>query len=137
VNILLRRFGLVSRRRHETLAARLEKAEARAATLDAEVRTLRERAQSWKAKADACSAAKAQLDRQLAQLQQAAAAPSSQPDAADRHAIALQGRLADAEREVRAARDELMTLEVKLDILEAAATVLDQRLRSALPDGPV
>ena len=45
----------------------------------------------------------------------------------------LRTRLADAERELTVARDHLMAIEVKLDILEGAANVLDQRTRSVAP----
>jgi chromosome segregation ATPase len=40
------------------------------------------------------------------------------------------GRLTDAERELMAARDTLMAVEVKLAILEGAANVLDARMRA-------
>ena len=45
----------------------------------------------------------------------------------------LRTRLKDAERELAVARDHLMAIEVKLDILEGAANVLDKRTRSAAP----
>lgn len=45
----------------------------------------------------------------------------------------LRLRLADAERELMVARDHLMAIEVKLDILEGTANVLDKRTRSAAP----
>jgi len=45
----------------------------------------------------------------------------------------LRDRLADTERELMVARDHLMAIEVKLDILEGAANVLDKRTRSSVP----
>ena len=45
----------------------------------------------------------------------------------------LRTRLADTERELMVARDHLMAIEVKLDILEGAANVLDKRTRGAAP----
>ncbi|HEU4695116.1 MAG TPA: hypothetical protein VFS23_42410 [Vicinamibacterales bacterium] len=45
----------------------------------------------------------------------------------------LRLRLADAERELMVARDHLMAIEVKLDILEGTANVLDKRTRGAAP----
>jgi hypothetical protein len=43
----------------------------------------------------------------------------------------LERQLADTERELVLAREHLMAVEVKLDILEGAANVLDARLRTA------
>jgi chromosome segregation ATPase len=44
----------------------------------------------------------------------------------------LKQRLSTAERDLAAARDHLMAVEVKLDILEGAARVLDRRTRTEL-----
>jgi type I site-specific restriction endonuclease len=44
----------------------------------------------------------------------------------------LRLRLADAERELVVAREHLMAIEVKLDILEGAANVLDARTRATV-----
>jgi hypothetical protein len=44
----------------------------------------------------------------------------------------LQARLGEAERELTLAREHLMAIEVKLDILEGAANVLDTRTRSVI-----
>ncbi len=49
-------------------------------------------------------------------------------------AKALDERLDRAERDLTAARDLLMAIEVKLDILEGAAQVLDARTRRMLAD---
>ena len=49
-------------------------------------------------------------------------------------ARALDERLDRAERDLTAARDLLMAIEVKLDILEGAAQVLDARTRRMLTD---
>jgi chromosome segregation ATPase len=43
----------------------------------------------------------------------------------------LRKRLVDAERELVTAREQLMAIDVKLDILEGAANVLDSRTRAA------
>ena len=45
----------------------------------------------------------------------------------------LRDRLAETERELMVARDHLMAIEVKLDILEGAANVLDRRTRITAP----
>ena len=44
----------------------------------------------------------------------------------------LRKRLIDAERELVMAREQLMAIDVKLDILEGAANVLDSRTRAAV-----
>ena len=45
----------------------------------------------------------------------------------------LRDRLAETEHELMVARDHLMAIEVKLDILEGAANVLDRRTRITTP----
>ena len=45
-------------------------------------------------------------------------------------------RLIEAEQELAAARNHLMVVEVKLDILEGAANVLDARTRTAPAQQP-
>jgi DNA repair exonuclease SbcCD ATPase subunit len=47
---------------------------------------------------------------------------------------ALQQRLKTTERELAIARESLMAVEVKLDILEGAANVLDARTRDVLAE---
>ena len=44
----------------------------------------------------------------------------------------VQLRLDAAERDLRLAREHLMLVEVKLDVLEGAASVLDRRTRAVL-----
>jgi chromosome segregation ATPase len=46
----------------------------------------------------------------------------------------LQQKLATAEQILAAARESLMVIEVKLDVLEGAANILDQRTRTVLAD---
>lgn len=48
----------------------------------------------------------------------------------------MRERLAVAERELAVAREHLMAVEVKLDILEGAANVLDTRTRTAIRQQP-
>jgi chromosome segregation ATPase len=52
-------------------------------------------------------------------------------DVPDGDLAALQARLADTERALTLARDQLNAIEVKLEILEGAANVLDARTRVA------
>jgi hypothetical protein len=49
----------------------------------------------------------------------------------------INARLKDLERELAIAREHLMAVEVKLDILEGAANVLDVRTRAAIHQPPV
>src|SRR3954454_20613033 len=51
---------------------------------------------------------------------------------AEQEAIALREQLAATERELVRAREHLMAIEVKLDILEGAANVLDSRTRTTV-----
>jgi hypothetical protein len=44
----------------------------------------------------------------------------------------IRGRVTAAEQSLRLGREHLMAIEVKLDIIEGAITVLDQRTRAAL-----
>ena len=49
-----------------------------------------------------------------------------------REFAAMQARLVEAERAATLAREQLMAIEVKLEILEGAANVLDARTRAAI-----
>lgn len=93
------------------LRAKLEEAHRR--LKDAEDNASREAQRFHKSKADA--------QRQAARERKRAV-----------DAPALESRLDDAERDLTVAREHLMAIEVKLDILEGAATVLDSRTRTLL-----
>jgi|SRR5688572_24205521 len=147
---LLRRVGLVTSAAYDRVADRLRKTESRLTKADAELEQLRADARAWKAKVEQAHArqkaaaeeaasravefkqATSELQRQVHLKDQA------MRKEADRYARrvagvdALEGRLAAAERELVTARDQLMAVETKLDILEAAANVLDLRTRAAL-----
>jgi hypothetical protein len=122
LNRLLAVFGLVSARRYHAVARAAE--EQKAASL------------SWKHQASEERGRAKSLETELRR----------QRELAEKHAITveklrrrrdevdkLRTRLADAERELTVARDHLMAIEVKLDILEGAANVLDKRTRSTAP----
>jgi hypothetical protein len=114
-------FGLVSARRYHALQAQTNelksglaewKAKAteainRARTLEQELRRQTQLADKLKIAVDKAKQKQADIERLRAQLQ-------------------------DAERELAGAREHLMVIEVKLDILEGAANVLDARTRSAV-----
>ena len=77
---------------------------------------------------------------QRARLLKKAKDDANRERAAQKHGSAewegLQRRLTDAERALALAREQLAVLEVKLDILEGAANVLDARTRTAPQQQP-
>jgi chromosome segregation ATPase len=118
---LLAMVGLVPARRHAALSQAAS--DLRAGSLE------------WKTKAG----------QALARVKSLEAEVKRQSELADRyraaveklrgrrdHVTKLRARLAEVERELTVARDHLMTIEVKLDILEGAANVLDLRTRAAV-----
>ncbi|HEY3158679.1 MAG TPA: hypothetical protein VGJ78_06935 [Vicinamibacterales bacterium] len=140
--------------RLEATAGQLRKCEARVAELKASLDQARTASQEWKAKADdaeqrVASSRQDAADRakQMERLQAQAAKANAEHareleqlrirvedltgkrarDAAD-----LRAHLRNTERDLAIARDHLMTIDVKLDILEGAANVLDNRTRAIL-----
>lgn len=118
---LLAMFGLVPAGRHQVLAEQVEQA--------------KRAAHEWKAKASESMARVVKLEADL--KQQTRHAQKSELYLAKmrerREEIQnLRTRLAEAERELMVAREHLMAIEVKLDILEGAANVLDVRTRAAI-----
>ena len=76
-----------------------------------------------------------QLKEQVSRLKEARAVTEQKASLTDRDQAewkAMQGRLTESERSLAIAREQLMAIEVKLDILEGAANVLDARTRSAV-----
>jgi hypothetical protein len=138
----VRSFGIVSSARYAQAVEQQRKAESRAAKLENQLEVTRAESRGWKVKADqavdAARQAQASAAEAKKQLQRAeklrAEAEERGARKAERAADLdlLQKRLADAERELRIAREQLMAVEVKLDILEGAANVLDARTRSAV-----
>lgn len=121
INSLLAALGLVTARRYR--AGMEQERQARAA------------AQEWKAKATESMARVRDLEEEVKVQTRHANKSQAYLDKANarRHEIEdLRKRLANAERELLVAREHLMAIEVKLDILEGAANVLDIRTRAAL-----
>jgi chromosome segregation ATPase len=115
---LLAAFGLVSAGRYDALSRAAEE--------------LKAASRNWKTQASEDRARAKSLETELRR----------QRELVERHELTveklrhrrdeidkLRARLADAERELTVARDHLMAIEVKLDILEGAANVLDKRTR--------
>jgi chromosome segregation ATPase len=119
---LLAALGLVSARRYETLARSLDSLKASAA--------------EWKKKASEAEAQQRSLQAELTRQSQLVVKLRGSVDKWKEYHVdvkKLRDRLADTERELMVARDHLMAIEVKLDILEGAANVLDRRSRSTAP----
>ena len=100
--------------------------------LDKEVRV-------WKKRAVKSGARTTELEQQLKdqvlRLKEARAAAEQKVSLTGRDEAewkAMQSRLAESERALAIAREQLMAIEVKLDILEGAANVLDARTRSTV-----
>ena len=116
---LLAAFGLVSAGRYDALSRAADE--------------LKAASRNWKTQASEERARVKSLETELRR----------QRELAERHELTveklrhrrdevdkLRTRLTDAERELTVARDHLMAIEVKLDILEGAANVLDKRTRT-------
>jgi chromosome segregation ATPase len=121
--------GLVPARRYAALSRRAEESG--------------REARMWRKRAGKAAARRETLERQLHQqirllkeTRAAAARTSAATDRQNREWKAMQARLADAERALAIAREQLMAIEVKLDILEGAANVLDARTRAATQRQP-
>jgi len=135
VHRVLRLFGLVSARRHERLARELE-------AVSKKYSQAKEASKAWEKRArqhselqvhlKSAQVALKEANQQTRRLERANAG-------GDRKLKVLQGRLGDVDllrrtlpgtdRELSMARDHLMAIEAKLDILEGAANVLDLRTR--------
>ena len=118
------------------LEGRLRKAEARAARLAETLEKARTEARESKGRAgDAERRAREQereAVRQAERVEKVRADLTAQLAKAQARVdglLALRKRLGDTERDLLAARDHLMAVETKLDILEGAANVLDGRMR--------
>jgi predicted RNase H-like nuclease (RuvC/YqgF family) len=118
---LLAIFGLASARRCDVLTD--------------QVKQYRTAAHEWKARFSEASSRVKALESELKQTTQHAEKSQvylTKLRARREEIDALRTRLADAERELMVAREHLMAIEVKLDILEGAANVLDLRTRAAI-----
>jgi chromosome segregation ATPase len=99
------------------------------------IEKLREGSLAWKTKADDARArlktADAEIKRKSREIQKLSATAEKlrqRLSEIDR----LRARVVEAERMLLVAREQLMAIDVKLDILEGAANVLDTRTRVAV-----
>jgi len=148
-----RLLGLVRARSYDALVEQQKKCEARAGRLAKHLVDAKANSRLWKAKADEVGGVlkKAQDAAESAQLEWRRAEKRREEqtrraeklsEEADKHRkeeqartadmAALKQRLEDSERELNVAREQLMAVEVKLDILEGAANVLDARTRDVV-----
>lgn len=136
---LLAAAGLVRSSRYAAVEEQMRKADARAGKLTDTVEGLRTEVRDWKAKATSAEKRARELEREAARHEQRAEKIRADLTAqleSERGRLAefqaMRQRLGGAERDITVARDHLMAIEVKLDILEGAANVLDGRTRSVL-----
>lgn len=153
---LLRLVGLVTAGRYQLLKTQVRDLESRIKKLAALVDESRAESKEWKAKAaeaekQATVASKqaAVASKQAASMERQASHQAARVEKltvecgklredlkharATQHELeALRARLSNAERDLAGSREHLMAVEVKLDILEGAANVLDARTRSVI-----
>ena len=135
-------LGFVRASRYAEAIEQQKKAESRALKLEQQLAIAREESRGWKQKADHAQAALKEAQANTAEaLKQMRRAEKLRGDAEQRSARetqraidleTLRQRLADSERALAVAREQLMAIEVKLDILEGAANVLDARTRTVV-----
>jgi len=146
LNAVLSRLGLVRRSRYKKAnedlkrtQARLDKVLAHGESLRAEMRAARERAENMaQALKEEQQKLKADVERKREDLNEKFESDQRRRVEIDQKRRsdfeALQQRLKTTERELAIARESLMAVEVKLDILEGAANVLDARTRDVLAE---
>jgi len=118
---LLAALGLVSARRHLTALRQIEE--------------LKKGSLAWKGRAAKAESRAQELEARLRDQVKSAEKLQHAMDkwrARQDHVQQLRTQLASTEQELMVARDQLMAIEVKLDILEGAANVLDSRTRLAV-----
>ena len=126
--ILVRLFGaigLVPARRYAAVVRQAEE--------------LRTGAATWKQRAADAAAHAKSLEKEIrrqARLTKEARSALERLRHREAELENLQNQLASTERELALAREHLMAVEVKLDILEGAANVLDIRTRAAVTQAP-
>jgi len=114
-------FGMVPARRYALLVKQLEDA--------------RSSAHGWKAQLGEALARVKALEREVqrqSRLLNDARALIENVEGADSEPARLREQLANNQKQLMVAREHLMAIEVKLDILEGAANVLDVRTRSTI-----
>jgi chromosome segregation ATPase len=143
---VLKILGLIPASRLASVAERLRKSESRVETLSKKLEEVQTESRAWRSKVDEAQKRVKELEGEVsreAQRFQKAKAEIEKEAARDKKktvdADALDAHLDEADHDLTVARNHLMAIEVKLDILEGAATVLDGRTRTLFavlsPDG--
>jgi chromosome segregation ATPase len=140
---LLNAIGLVSSARLASASDRVRTLESRIEALTGKLAEVQADVRTWQAKAEEARTRVKEIEQEAArERKRAARARAEIEKEAAREKTravdvpALERRLEDAERDLADARNLLMAIEVKLDILEGAATVLDRRTRTLLSNTP-
>ena len=138
----VRSVGFVRASRLAAAIEQQERAESRARKLEQQLEVIRAESKGWKGKADQAheamreaQAAAAEARKQLQRAEKLRADAETRAERNAQRALdvdGLQKRLSESERALAIAREQLMAIEVKLDILEGAANVLDARTRTVV-----
>jgi chromosome segregation ATPase len=141
---LLQALGLVPSARLAAANERLRKLESKVETLSEKLSDARTDARTWQVKAEEARQRAKEIEsearRELQRAEKVRAEIEKEAAREKKRSIdvpALEHRLDGAEQNLAVARDQLMAIEVKLDILEGAATVLDGRTRTLLAGSAV
>jgi chromosome segregation ATPase len=150
---LLNILGLVTSGRFGVVVARLREAESHAKKLTKLVESSKAEARTWKTKADELSQhlkastkdeskrnrqsekVKLEVEKRVEREKKEIARLRAEVDRLTKQHIGLESlraKLAEAEQQLGLAREHLMAIDVKLDILEGAANVLDSRTRAVV-----
>ena len=136
---LLNALGLARAASMTALTERLRKCEARAEALARKLEEARSEARSWRQRAEEAQqrvkGAEKEAAKESQRLRKVRADVEKEVAREKQRTVdvaTLDQRLDEAERDLTIARDHLMAIEVKLDILEGAAQVLDTRTRQLL-----
>lgn len=126
-------FGLAPARSCRAAMAQVRESEAKVKRLGEVIEELKESTQGWKAKAARALERNKVLD---AEAKRQSKLTATTEKTLTQRVESLQKRLIEAERELALTREQLMVMDVKLDVLEGAANVLDLRTRTALANQP-
>lgn len=123
--------------RSEELKAALERSRGELERARSEIAVLRERIAKLEQRGETGRARleerfRERLARAEEKLSRSAEKRTRRDEERGRHVEAIRGRTAAAEHAAQLAREQLMAIEVKLDIVQGAITVLDRRTRAAL-----
>lgn len=150
---LLHVLGLVTSGRYGVVVARLREAESQAKKLTKLVESSKAEARTWKTKVDEVSQhlkastkdeskrdrqaekVKLEVEKRVEREKKEIARLRAEVDRLTKQHIGLESlraKLAEAEQQLGLAREHLMAIDVKLDILEGAANVLDSRTRAVV-----